>query len=239
MGDKKNALIQFKRLTEIEANSYMEEALMRTAELYYDVPDYQQALTYFERFQTAASTQKNSNIARLGILRCAYFLGDHDRTISIASEMFEEGTTDATTLEEARYNRAKAYYQKGQYDKAIADFRLLATEVRTVQGAESEYLICEALFRQGKFSETEEEIVKFANMNTTQQYWLAKAFILLSDVYTRQGDDFQAEQYLISLQSNYTIQDDIQTMISERLQLIKERANASNDATDQENEEED
>lgn len=239
MGDKKNALIQFKRLTEIEANSYMEEALMRTAELYYDVPDYQQALTYFERFQTAASTQKNSNIARLGILRCAYFLGDHDRTISIASEMFEEGTTDAATLEEARYNRAKAYYQKGQYDKAIADFRLLATEVRTVQGAESEYLICEALFRQGKFSETEEEIVKFANMNTTQQYWLAKAFILLSDVYTRQGDDFQAEQYLLSLQANYTVQDDIQTMISERLQLIKERANASNDATDQENEEED
>lgn len=239
MGDKKNALIQFKRLTEIEANSYMEEALMRTAELYYDVPDYQQALTYFERFQTAASTQKNSNIARLGILRCAYFLGDHDRTISIASEMFEEGATDAATLEEARYNRAKAYYQKGQYDKAIADFRLLATEVRTEQGAESEYLICEALFRQGKFSETEEEIVQFANMNTTQQYWLAKAFILLSDVYVRQGDDFQAEQYLLSLQANYTVQDDIQTMISERLQLIKERANASNDATDQENEEED
>ena len=239
MGDKKNALIQFKRLTEIEANSYMEEALMRTAELYYDVPDYQQALSYFERFQTAASTQRNTDIARLGILRCAYFLGDHDRTISIASEMFEEGTTDATTLEEARYNRAKAYYQKGQYDKAIADFRLLATEVRTVQGAESEYLICEALFRQGKFSETEEEIVQFANMNTTQQYWLAKAFILLSDVYVRQGDDFQAEQYLLSLQANYTVQDDIQTMISERLQLIKERANASNEATDQENEEED
>ena len=108
-----------------------------------------------------------------------------------------------------------------------------------MQGAESEYLICEALFRQGKFSETEEEIVKFANMNTTQQYWLAKAFILLSDVYTRQGDDFQAEQDLLSLQANYTVQDDIQTMISERLQLIKERANASNDATDQENEEED
>ena len=238
MGDKKNALIQFKRLTEIEANSYMEEALMRTAELYYDVPDYQQALTYFERFQTAASTQTNSNIARLGVLRCAYFLGDHDRTISIASEMLEEGTTDAATHEEALYNRAKAYYQKGQYDKAIADFRLLATEVRTEQGAEAKYLICEALFRQGKFTETEEEIVQFANMNTTQQYWLAKAFILLADVYARQGDDFQAEQYLLSLQANYMVQDDIQTMISERLQLIKERANASNEATE-ENEEED
>ena len=239
MGDKKNALIQFKRLTEIEANSYMEEALMRTAELYYDEADYQNALTYFERLQTAASTQKNTDIARLGVLRCAYFLGNSDRTISIASEMLEESTTDEATQEEALYNRAKAYYQNGQYDKAIADFRILAKEVRTVQGAESEYMICEALFRQGKYTETEAEIVQFANMNTTQQYWLAKAFILLADVYTRQGDDFQAEQYLISLQSNYTIQDDIQTMISERLQLIKERANASNDATDQENEEED
>ena len=240
MGDKKNALLQFKRLTEIEANLYMEEALMRTAELYYDEPDYQHALTYFERFQTAASTQKNTAIARLGVLRCAYFLGDHDRTISISSEMLEEGTTDAATLEEARYNRAKAYYQKGQYDKAVADFRLLAKEVRTAQGAESEYLICEAMFRQGKYAETEEEVMQFANMNTTQQYWLAKAFILLSDVYEHQGDDFQAEQYLLSLQANYTVQDDIQTMINERLMRIQERANASTETTDQEeNEEED
>lgn len=223
MGDKQNALRQFKRLTEIKGNLYMEEALMRTAELYFDQPDYASALTYFRRFQAAASTQKNTDIARLGVLRCSYFLGDHDQTIAIATEMIDEATTDALTITEARYNRAKAYFAKGIYEKAIADFRLIATEVRTAQGAESEYLICEALYNEGEYAKAEAEIMRFANMNTSQQYWLAKAFILLSDVYVHQGDDFLAEQYLLSLQSNYTADDDIRTIIPQRLALIQER----------------
>lgn len=224
MGDKQNALRQFRRLTEIKGNLYMEEALMRTAELYFDQADYSSALQYFHKLQSAASTQKNTDIARLGVLRCSYFLGDNDETINIASEMIADATTDAATLDEARYNRAKAYFAKKQYEKAIADFRLLATEVRTAQGAESEYLICEALHNQGDLSKAEQEIMRFANMNTSQQYWLAKAFILLADIYMHQGDDFQAEQYLLSLQANYTAQDDIQTIIAERLQLIQERS---------------
>lgn len=225
LGDKQNALRQFRALTQIQANLYMEEALMRTAELYYDNADYGNSLTYFRKLQSAASTQKTTDIARLGVLRCSYFLGDNDQTISIASEMIADATTDAATLDEARYNRAKAYFAKGQYEKAISDFRQLATEVRTAQGAESEYLICEALHNQGDLNKAEQEIMKFANMNTSQQYWLAKAFILLADIYVHQGDDFQAEQYLLSLQANYTAQDDIQPIIAERLQLIRERSN--------------
>ena len=225
-GDKANALKQFKRLTEMPANLYMEEALMRTAELYYDASDYANALTYFQRLQTAASTRKNTDIAQLGVLRCAFFLGDNDETIRVATEMLADGSADAATLEEARFNRAKAYAQKGQHDMAIPDFRLLATEVRTAQGAESAYRIAEELFYQGQYADAEQEVMRFVNMNTSQQYWLAKAFILLADIYANQGDDFQAEQYLLSLQANYTIQDDIQTTIQERLSQIQQRNSA-------------
>lgn len=224
MGDKQNALREFRRLTELSSNLYMEEALMRTAELYFDAADYRNSLTYFRRLQQKASTSKNTNIARLGVLRSSYFLGDNESTISVASELIAESTTDAETLDEARYNRGKAYFQKGLYEKAIADFRQLAGEVRTAQGAESKYLICEALYRQGDYDKAEKEVMQFANMNTSQQYWLAKAFILLSDIYVHRGDDFMAEQYLLSLQNNYTAQDDIQTTIGERLELIRSRS---------------
>ena len=36
----------------------------------------------------------------------------------------------------------------------------------------------------------------------------------------QRGDAFQAKQYLLALQANYHTQDDIQTMIAERLERI-------------------
>jgi len=221
---KKDALLEFKTLAEIKANPYMETALMRCAELSYDLADYETALKYFRRLQQQSSETKTMNIARLGILRCSYYLGDNESTIAVASELLDDPTTDAETMAESRYNRAKAYYAKGMYIKAIEDFRPLATEARTAQGAESKYLIAQSLYDQGDMQLAEDEIMSFAGMNTSHQYWLAKAFILLSDINVKAGDDFQAEQYLLSLQANYHAEDDIQSIISQRLQLIRERA---------------
>ena len=63
----------------------------------------------------------------------------------------------------------------------------------------------------------------FIERNTPHQYWLARAFVLLADVYIKQNDDFQAKQYLISLEENYKGNDDIKQMIDVRLNQIRER----------------
>ena len=55
-------------------------------------------------------------------------------------------------------------------------------------------------------------------MNTQQQYWLARALVLLSDINRSRGEYFQARQYLLVLQQNYLIKgDDIPALISARL----------------------
>jgi flagellar basal body P-ring protein FlgI len=52
---------------------------------------------------------------------------------------------------------------------------------------------------------------------------LARSFVLLADIYIKQNNDFQAKQYLLSLQKNYTTADEIQGMITERLNGIATR----------------
>ena len=53
---------------------------------------------------------------------------------------------------------------------------------------------------------------------TTHQYWMARALIVLSDTYLAKGDEFQAQQYIESLRSNYKGDEaDIQEMIKERI----------------------
>ena len=53
--------------------------------------------------------------------------------------------------------------------------------------------------------------------STPHAYWLARSFVLLSDVYMKLGRELDAKQYLLSLQQNYQADDDIAGMIQTRL----------------------
>jgi len=60
-------------------------------------------------------------------------------------------------------------------------------------------------------------------MNTQQQYWLARALILLSDINRERGELFQARQYLLVLQQNYVTKgDDIPSLIKGRIARLDE-----------------
>ena len=56
------------------------------------------------------------------------------------------------------------------------------------------------------------------NSGTSHTYWLARAFIVLSDVYAAEGKSFEAREYLQSLRENYPGKEpDIKEMIDKRL----------------------
>ncbi len=224
LGKTTEALREYKALAELSGNPYIEEACMRVAGLAYDGKDYQTSLEYFYRMLSLASSRENTDIARLGILRCSYYLGRHQSTIDIATQILADSPTDEVRSE-ALYNRAKAYIAQQQYSAALEDLAPLSKEVRTAVGAESEYLKADCYYRQGNLDQAEAEVMAFAAMNTQQQYWLARALVLLSDINHSRGDDFQARQYLLTLQTNYHGNDDIATLVSERMAALDEKEN--------------
>lgn len=223
--DKVNALSAFQAVLLIAGNQYIKESTTRCAEITYDQKDFNSSMQYFKQLQYMAQTSDDRNIARLGILRCSYFLNDHQNTVSIANEIIADSKSNAEVISEARYNRSKAYIAMNQQNPAIADLKVLAADTRTSIGAEAKYLLANIYFEQGKLADAEKEVNDFAKKNTPYQFWLARSFILLADIYVKQNNDFQAKQYLLSLQKNYTTADEIQTLITERLNAITEREN--------------
>lgn len=221
--DKENALKAYQALLKINGNQYTEEAIMRCAEITYDKKDYDLALTFFKQLEKVAQNAENKNIARLGVLRCSYFLNDHQTTLNIANDITADPHSNDELKSEAIYNRSKALIALNKLSEASIDLKLLAIDTRTENGAEAKYLLANLYFEQEKISDAEKEIMDFAKKNTPHQFWLARSFVLLADIYIKQNNDFQAKQYLISLQKNYKQADEIQNMISSRLNSIAER----------------
>lgn len=221
LGKKTEAKQGYIALSEIAGNPYMEEACTRVAELSYDEADYNVAMNYFFRLLNMASSREQKDVARLGVLRCAYYLQRHQTTIDVASDILEDEQVNDEVAQEARYNRAKAYIAMQKYDLAIADLQPIAQDVRTAIGAESKYLLAECYYHRKALDDAEREIMSFAQQQTQHQYWLAKALILLSDINVDRGDTFLAQQYLLTLQRSYTAKDDIQTIVSEKLNVLK------------------
>ena len=218
LGQNDEALAQYKVLAEMNANPYQEEAATRVAELCYDKADFSCALDAFYRMQALASNRENATIARLGILRCSQALGRHQIAIDIAGQILNDQPLSEETKAEALYGRAKAYAALKQWSQARPDLEILASEVRTAQGAEAKYLLAESYFEQKDLTNAEAQVMEFTQMNTQQQYWLAKALILLSDINRERGEYFQARQYLLVLQQNYVAKgDDIPSLIENRI----------------------
>lgn len=216
------AIEQYSSLADIEGNPYIEEACMRVAELTYDKSEFRTAHYYFKRMLQYASSSANRITALLGILRCAQHETGITDIIAIATQLLEQTDLTEPIRQEALYYRAKAHLNEQQYGLAIVDLTPLSKEVRTAMGAEAKYRLADAYFQLGSVDLAEQEIMSFTQMQTSQQYWLAKSLILLADINIKRNDIFQAKQYLLALQANYHQQDDITTIIADKLATIEQ-----------------
>ena len=199
---------------------------MRVAEICYDKADYTCALDGFYKMNALASNRESATVARLGILRCSQALGRHQAAIDIAEQILSDTPVSDETKAEAQYGRAKAYIALNQWSKAQTDLKALSKEVRTTQGAEAKYLLAQSYYELKDLDSAEAEVMSFTQMNTQQQYWLARALVLLSDINRERGELFQARQYLLVLQQNYTATgDDIPALIKDRLAKLDQLEN--------------
>ena len=225
------AIEQYSALADIAGNPYMEEACMRVAELSYDQQEYRTALYYFQRMNEVASSAKMRTTAMVGILRCSHHINDKQSTIDIATQLIEAENLDAEIHNEALYCRGKMHLQDDQFGLALVDFTPLAKDVRTAWGAEAKYQLAYCYFNLNAIDMAEQEIMSFTQLQTSHQYWLAKSLILLADINLHRGEVFQAKQYLLALQSNYKLQDDIPTLIEDKLQQIAQLEQQTTEVT--------
>ena len=195
-----------------------ESALEVKADSEYRLGQGEEALATWRRLEEKASTPRRKETARMGIIRVARDLADDPLVLATTEAVLSSSAAGSTARNEAVFSRALALANTGAPDEARTLWRSVSTETDDVYGAKSAYYLAENLFGEGRNDDAMKVASALVESGTPHRYWLARGFILISDIYAAQGKDFEAREYLEALRENYPEKDsDIFLMIDSRL----------------------
>jgi TolA-binding protein len=221
-GEFDKALASYEYVIAQGDNSFTPVALSKAAGLHYNDENYKQSLAYFERLMKISNSGNDLLNAQTGVMRCHYKLANYPACIEVANQILGSAKVSDILKRETSYKLALSYYNTGNKDKAFPILSKLSADTNSAEGAEAKFLVSQILYEKQKLKEAENEIMDFIDKNSPHQFWLAKSFILLSDIYLKNGDEFQAKHTLMSIQENYPEKEDgILETTRQKLQLIE------------------
>ena len=124
---------------------------------------------------------------------------------------------------EALYMGAEAGLKLGGRNRqdALSALYTLARSSDREWGARAAVTLGEELLQQGETSAAEEILLNLIDSGSDNNYWLARGYITLADVYASQGKDYLARLYLETLRNSYPGDEkDINQMINSRLKTL-------------------
>lgn len=215
-GDKK---IEFADniLAKYPDHAVAEQALAIKAQALYDKGDMPAALELWQKALEKATGAENTVNAQTGIMRTARDLGKWKEASAAAEKIITLNPAPALRLE-ALFTQGLALDEEGNKRKALEVWQKGASEPNLPYGARCAYHAAEAQFALGNKDKALKAAQKFVQSGSSQRYWVARGFILLSDIYKSMGKKFEAKEYLQALRDNYPGEEtDIFMMIDSRL----------------------
>ncbi|MGM0530567.1 MAG: tetratricopeptide repeat protein [Bacteroidota bacterium] len=230
------ALEHYQYVIDQPQNSFTEQALNAAAHINMDKERYNEALDQLEDLEEVAEGQKNLIFSRVGQMRANYRLEDYQQAHEAADKVLHTENINAREEREAHFIKAKALFFEEKYDMALEEFKIVAEEVNSDEGAESKYHIALIYYKKDDYETAEEEIFDFVEQKSSQEYWKARSYVLLADVYKAVEDSFQARHTLKSIIENYEPSgegDDILEKAKEKYNnLEEEKDQMEGDTTD-------
>lgn len=198
---------------------YPEALMMRAELLEYDIPG--RTADAAKIYKALAATGDKDFIADAyaGIARTA---ADNNEKIEFARKARATGGLSADQMEEMQYIEAKALLDSGKDTEALAILETIASNPSTEAGAKGAVELGKYYVDRKDWTNAEKVLTEFTNAGSSHQFYLAKGFILLADVYQGQGKKYLAKEYLQTLKDNYPgSEPEILNAITSRLKALK------------------
>lgn len=220
--DKKDkAIAYFENVVKKPQSEFTEPSLVQLADWNYRNQNYEKAAEYYQQLDQTAQYDNNKILAKTGKMRCYAKNNNLPEARKAAISLLAAGKLSEDLFREAHYIIGKDAMAAGQMEDALDEFMLIAGECKAPEQAEAKYLVSLIYYQQNQHDLSEKEIFDFVKKNTPHQFWLAKSFLLLSDIYLARNNSFQAKATLQSILDNYkNTTDGIQEETRKKLDAI-------------------
>lgn len=178
----------------------------------------EKALDSYRQLERRASTPAQLEAARTGIMVTASELGRNEDVIEVTEQLTSTGSP-STPRNQINFYRALALDRQGE-NLAESDrlWSELAANPSDLYGSMAAVYLAESQLKRGQAEDARKTADAFTDAGSPYNYWLARGYIVLSDALRQLGHDFEANEYLQTVRSNYPgDESDIFEMIDTRL----------------------
>ena len=202
-------------------NDYTDNALLKLARIEYDHTNYEKAGQYYGRLANITEEPLRKLEALEGGMKSYFFMENYDKAIELGESLSASKDLTPEQVNQINHIVGKSYVMKGNYTTAMTWLDKSANADRSVYAAESAYYSALASFKTNNLDEAENKVFNISDRFSSHEYWVAKSFILLADVYVAKDNAFQAKETLRSIIDNCSIQE-LRNEAQHRLDHIKE-----------------
>lgn len=142
-----------------------------------------------------------------------------EQQLEYADKLLSLPGLSADEVEVATYHRGKALFAMSRDEEAIGEFEKLIANLKSEYGSRAAVELGVYYITVSEYDKAEKLLTEFVdNASPSHQYWLARGFVALADLYYAKGDTLLAVEYIDSLKANYPGNEaDIFEMINQRL----------------------
>ena len=226
IGDYERARDAYEEVIDRGESVFAETSMLRYAELSFTLEHWNEAYLAYTALRSRVPTGETGRSAIVGGMRSAYRAKLYLEAVKCSEAVAASDSVSADVLRESEYVRAKSLLSLSSRDAAYELFARLAKNPSDAYGAESEYLLVQDRFDRADYKGVEELVYAFSDSGTKQNYWLAKAFLVLGDSFAEQGDLRQAKATFESVRDGYrpvSDTDDIPDNVGMRLNRLAEK----------------
>jgi len=184
-------------------NDYTDNALLKIARIEYEKANYKKAGEYYERLSRITEEPLKRLEALEGSMKSNFFQGRYDKAIEMGESLRQSRDLTDEQVNQVNHIVGKSYFEKGNYSTAIERLDKSARNDKSEYGAESAYYSALASIKLKKYDEAENKVFDISDNFSKYDYWVAKSFIALADVYVAKDNYFQAKETLRSVIDNY------------------------------------
>ncbi len=218
-GNINEALKSYEFILSRPRNSYTENSALKASAMLYEQKDYEKALQMYQKLEESAESKANITEAVIGQMRCNNEIGNFGQAILYAQRVLGMEQVPQNIAAEANLIIGKSSLTLNRTEEARAAFNQTVKLSQGEAGAEALFNLAQIAFNMKDYTTAENNVFKLSSDYPSYQYWMAKGFLLLSDIYVLQDNNFQAKQTLQSIIDNYAGDDLKQEAIAKLKQI--------------------